>query len=359
MIINRISLENFRNYHKETISFSEGINFIVGDNGQGKTNLLEGIYYTINASSFKTSKDEELINTIAPGPGFSLCLDIIHNQKKNQVLFEKKGSTKSYRINGIKRPLKNDRIKTVLFIPDDLRIIKEGPGMRREFLDGEIGMIFANYRELQKQYQKLLLQKNHLLKKNPDSQLLRIFNHQLQETGGEVIRYRLQYLQEITPIAREVYRKIAEGKETLTIHYKPSFQFQKYAEELEANLQEEIQKKQAIIGPHRDDLVFYLDQKNARTYGSQGQQRSIILAIKIAELQYLRKFCEYYPILLLDDVFSELDEKRKKMLMETLRQEKIQSFITLANEKMITPFLFPGDRVIRITRGRMDSSFEK
>ena len=353
MIIKNFRINNFRNYEKENISFSDNINYILGDNAQGKTNLLEGIFFILNGESFKHSKEEELFNKNLNIDYLYLNLEIYHNNKSNFLELEKKEEKKIYKINSIKRKIKNNFIKTIIFIPDDLQIIKDGPAKRRDFLDREIKIIFSNYNDLLKKYNKIILQKNYVLKNNMDLSLIKTFNMQLAETGQEIIKYRLHYLKNITPLARSIYSELTDNKEILSINYKPSFNFKNYEEELEKSMKEEIVKKQSLTGIHRDDLIFYINDKPARNFASQGQQRSAILSLKIAELKYLRKYHNYYPILLLDDVFSELDEKRKNMLINVLKEERIQSFITLANSDLIRDLVKKEDKIIKIKNGKV------
>ncbi len=353
MKISKLRIKNFRNYIDQEIIFSNNINYILGDNAQGKTNLLESIFYILNGESFKNIKEEELFNKNINQENrfFQIILEVYKGDKKNTLVVTKKEKKKELFINGIKRELKNNPIKTIIFVPDDMQIIKDGPAKRREFLDNEIKIIYSNYRELIKKYNKLLSEKNYLLKNNKDIKLIRIFNLQLAESGREIIKYRLAYLKKITPIAREVYKKITEGNELLSINYKPSFNFNNYEEELENNLQEELRRKHSTIGIHRDDIVFYINKENSKDFASQGQQRSIILSLKIAELEYLKNNHDYFPILLLDDVFSELDEKRKNMLIKILKDYKIQSFISLANLELIKNQIEKEDGLIKIVNG--------
>lgn len=353
MKISKLRIKNFRNYIDQEIIFSNNINYILGDNAQGKTNLLESIFYILNGESFKNIKEEELFNKNINQENrfFKIILEVYKGDKKNTLVVTKKEKKKELFINGIKRELKNNPIKTIIFVPDDMQIIKDGPAKRREFLDNEIKIIYSNYRELIKKYNKLLSEKNYLLKNNKDIKLIRIFNLQLAESGREIIKYRLAYLKKITPIAREIYKKITEGNELLSINYKPTFNFNNYEEELENNLQEELRRKHSTIGIHRDDIVFYINKENSKDFASQGQQRSIILSLKIAELEYLKKNHDYFPILLLDDVFSELDEKRKNMLIKILKDYKIQSFISLANLELIKNQIEKEDGLIKIVNG--------
>lgn len=353
MKISKLRIKNFRNYIDQEIIFSNNINYILGDNAQGKTNLLESIFYILNGESFKNIKEEELFNKNIDQENrfFQIILEVYKGDKKNTLVVTKKEKKKEFFINGVKRELKNNPIKTIIFVPDDMQIIKDGPAKRREFLDNEIKIIYSNYRELIKKYNKLLSEKNYLLKNNKDIKLIRIFNLQLAESGREIIKYRLAYLKKITPIAREIYKKITEGNELLSINYKPSFNFNNYEEELENNLQEELRRKHSTIGIHRDDIIFYINKENSKDFASQGQQRSIILSLKIAELEYLKKNHDYFPILLLDDVFSELDEKRKNMLIKILKDYKIQSFISLANLELIKNQIEKEDGLIKIVNG--------
>jgi DNA replication and repair protein RecF len=356
MIINKIKIENFRNYKKEEILFTNKINYILGNNAQGKTNLLESIFFILNNESFKSIKEDELFNEKSNSKNLNITLEINKEEKNYLIELEKNENKKIYKINGVKKDFRNKIIKTIIFVPDDLQIVKEGPGKRRDFLDNEIKILFPNYKNLIKNYYKLLSQKNYLLKNRRDKNLIKTFNIQLSETGKEIIKYRLFFLKNITPIARKIYNLISEKNEILSINYKPSFNFNNYQQELDNNLENEMIKKQSLIGIHRDDIVFYINGKNTRSFASQGQQRSVILSLKIAELEYLKKYYNYFPILLLDDVFSELDEKRKNMLIKILKENNIQSFITLANIELIKNQISENDKIIIVNNGKIEEN---
>lgn len=357
MYLKKINLINFRNYEDETINFKKNINYIIGQNGQGKTNLVEAIYYTFNSKSFKTSREIEI--TRNQQDFFTINLDFIYNKNMYALKINKDKSKKELTINNVeyKNNFSKNKIKLILFLPDHLKIIKESPNLRRSFLDEEIMCLYPIYSDILKKYKKVINIKNNVLKKN-QKDLLDIYNEQLLNYGKEIIKYRISFLKEITPIARKIYYELTDNKEKLNIHYRFSFDFKNFKEELENNKSKEFEKRQSIIGPHRDDLVFYINDENARNYGSQGQQRSVILSIKIAELLFLKEKYNLAPIILLDDVFSELDEKRKNYLLNIIKREKIQSFITLSNYKIIKDNITKEDNVVKITDGKV-SSFDR
>ena len=341
MYIKDIELKNFRNYKNLNISFDKKINLILGDNAQGKTNLIEAIYLASMGKSFRTSKDRELIN-------FDENIALIHvNGEKEEenteieIILEKKGGNSSIknikkdkkRLNKTSELIKN--IIIVVFSPEDLKIIKEEPEKRRKYLDREICQISTYYYENYSNYRKILLQRNAYLKERDiDKDFLDIWDRQMAETGSRIIHKRKEFIEKISIISSEIHKNITGGEERLEIKYDPNIRYEESLEEQEYTFYKKI--KQALesdknagtstVGPHRDDILFFVNDVDMRKYGSQGQQRTCALSLKLAELSLIKEETGEDAILILDDVMSELDSKRQEFLIKTLKDNQL--FIT-------------------------------
>lgn len=342
MRIKSLKLINFRNYN--SINFSPGnkINIFIGKNAQGKTNLLESIGFILKGKSFRTNTDRELINFGKEQAYVSASVETWGLDKLHEIKFSKQGK-KTIRINENEisslKELK-DEGALVIFSPTDLNMIKYAPSERRKFIDYLISQLTPLYEYNLNKYKKILAQRNKLLKinyYNSQKNLLDVYSMQLALAGTVLIRERLKYIKKINEIASVEYLKITGGKENLKTVYLSTMPFSKDEEELKNNfynklketLEEDMEKRTTTIGPHRDDLSFYIDNKDSKIYGSQGQQRSIVLALKLSEVKLIKEVRGFYPILLLDDVFSELDEDRKNYFINSFKD--IQSFITMTD----------------------------
>lgn len=353
MLLKKIYFHNYRNYQQEKINFNDNINVIIGENAQGKTNLMEGIYYLATGRSFRNNKDSEIIQwekdfcTIK-----GLLIKKNTSRNFNLEINLQKNKNKEIKINGVKQKKISELLgylQVILFSPEDLKIIKQGPSERRRYIDLEIMQLRAIYYDIHKKYYKVLQQRNSLLKeiqiKQKSLELLEVFDEQLVSLGSKVIKYRIEFLKKLVPIAREMQKMISQGKEFLDITYsssiidKPIIDLQIISNNFSKKLQEkrniEIKKGITIIGPHRDDLTFYLNNKELKKFGSQGQQRTAVLALKLAELKLFFLENNDYPILLLDDVMSELDDLRRRYLIKLIKENNIQTFITGANLELL------------------------
>jgi DNA replication and repair protein RecF len=350
LIVEGIRLINFRNYNNVGVSFSPGINILIGKNAQGKTNLLEAIYMCSTGRSFRTNRDREIINFHKDEAYVGTQLKIGERDKLTEIKLER-DKTKRIKVNKIE--LKNYReldtgLKVVLFSPEDLRLIKEGPSNRRTYLDMSISQIKPLYHYNLRRYNKILFQRNNILKssrfKGDTSGLLDVFDMQLAKFGALIMLERDNYLKLLLKEAKGVHSIITDSKETLDMEYGSSVEIGKTLSEVESRLlealkenrQKDIEVRTTEIGPHRDDFSILINGNDSKTYASQGQQRSLVLTLKLSEVEILKKDTGYYPVLLLDDVYSELDEDRRRYLTELF--SKMQTFITTTDAVEINGF---------------------
>lgn len=338
----QIYLKNYRNYLQEHLKFNRYLNIIVGKNAQGKTNLLEAIYILGTGISHRTNVNSELVNW--DYNKFMIKGEAQINKQKFKLELSLKGRSKEAFINSNKLKKINqlmEYLNVVIFAPEDLNLVKGSPSRRRDFINLEISQISSYYRNLLKEYKKVLKQRNNLLKdirdRRADSNNLAVWNQQLIKLGSKIIKKRLEALNKLSILAKLMQRKITDGKETLKLKYDTKLKIghnsnlEEIKTEFENNLdrlqQKEIERGVTVIGPHRDDISLLVNDIDIRKFGSQGQQRTTALALKMAELEFMKAEVGEYPILLLDDVFSELDKDRSKHLLKII-ENKIQTFIT-------------------------------
>lgn len=341
MHIKNISLMNFRNYEHEEIELNKGVNIFYGQNAQGKTNIIESIHLLSTGKSHRSQKENELINWNKEDSKIKISYEK-DGQDNILEMYLKKNQRKSIKLNGVRFNKTGEllgNLITVIFSPDHMKIIKEGPVERRRFIDIIMSQVKPGYFYNLSQYVKLLVQRNNLLtqaKENPKViNTIDIWDQQLVEYGTKVIKERITFLKLIQEYAVEIHNSITNGKENLKLEYKSSICYESEDEEnIKKAFKKELEKFRAIDikrgvtskGPHRDDILFYINDMEVKTYGSQGQQRTTLLSLKIAELKFMNNETNSYPILLLDDVFSELDTERQRFLMKFIN--KIQTFIT-------------------------------
>lgn len=332
MKINSLSLRNFRNYESLDISFNPSRNIIVGENAQGKTNLVESVYMCSFARSFRTSnstdlvmfgKDMCLISADIESSSFDRKIGIsVTRQGKKMIKKDGKPVSRTAEL------LNN--LVVVIFSPEDLRIIKDSPDKRRNFINKEISQLRPRYFECLKNYNDALKQKNALLKNDVImDEMLDIYDSQLAYNGYELVKYRRNFVDKLSACSSELQSRISQGRETLEITYSESCRADS-AEQMMAKFAASREKdrmyRSASIGPHRDDLEFFINGKDARKFGSQGQQRTIALCMKLAEVRIARDVLMENPVLILDDVLSELDIERQKFLLKEI--DDVQLFIT-------------------------------
>ena len=330
MYIKNIKIKDFRNYNELELDFNSKVNFILGQNAQGKTNLLESIYITSMGKSFRTSRDTEMIGF---GKDFArVYCEISRNDMDGsvEIIIDRAGK-KFVKLDGVKIKRASELLKNVyivIFSPEDLKIVKDEPEKRRKFIDRELCQIKPSYYDSLSNYKKVLLQRNTYLKEETvDPSILDIWDMQLAEYGKRVMRHRSEFIEKLDFISSEIHGKITDGRENLNIKYAPNVDFKEDLYEiLKKSCDNDLRQRTTTRGPHKDDLEFYIDGINVRNFGSQGQQRTCALSLKLAEISIIEDETGEKPVLLLDDVMSELDSMRQKFLIKSL--EEVQLFIT-------------------------------
>lgn len=360
MKINNITLENYRNIDNLSVSFDD-VNIIWGENAQGKTNLIEAIYLFTGAKSFRGVKDKQLVKFGAEKSKLSIEFEGNDRVQNAEIIIDTK---RNATLNGIKKKSAStlgDELKAVVFSPVHLSMIKDGPSERRHFIDGALCQLKANYRNLLKDYQRALVQRNSLLKdlaKNPEmEQMLYIWNNNLARTGAKIIYQRLKYLEAISPYVKDIFLGISSGNENIELKYSVDYETdindieQKLLKMLDESKLIDIINKTTTKGPHRDDIEILINGNSAKTYGSQGQQRSCVLAIKLAEASLLKEMTGIEPIALLDDVMSELDEKRQDYILNHIKDWQV--FITCCDKETI--LRLKQGKTIHIVSGKIEN----
>jgi DNA replication and repair protein RecF len=355
MIVKSLELSNFRNYNSLSMQFSKETNIMYGDNAQGKTNILEGIYLCATTKSHKGSKEKEMIRLgeeeshirmIIERDGISHRLDM--HLKKNRP--------KGVAIDGI--PIKKSSqlfgiVNVVFFSPEDLSIIKDGPSERRRFIDMELCQLDRLYLHNLINYNKVLNQRNNLLKQIGFNKSLLdtiyVWNEQLVNYGEKIIRTRTNFIKDINNIVENIHFKISNGKEQLKIVYDPNTVEQEFSLRLNQSIERDVALKVTSIGPQRDDLIFLVNEKDIRKYGSQGQQRTAALSLKLSEIELVKKITNDTPILLLDDVLSELDRNRQNQLLDSIQD--IQILLTCTGLEEFVINRMNTEKIYRVTNG--------
>lgn len=332
MKINSLSLRNFRNYESLDISFNPSRNIIVGENAQGKTNLVESVYMCSFARSFRTSNSTDLVMFGKDMCMISADIESSSFDRKIGISVTRQGK-KMIKKDG--KPVSRtaellNNLVVVIFSPEDLRIIKDSPDKRRNFINKEISQLRPRYFECLKNYNDALKQKNALLKNDVImDEMLDIYDSQLAYNGYELVKYRRNFVDKLSACSSELQSRISQGRETLEITYSESCRAdsaEQMMAEFAASREKDRMYRSASIGPHRDDLEFFINGKDARKFGSQGQQRTIALCMKLAEVRIARDVLMENPVLILDDVLSELDIERQKFLLKEI--DDVQLFIT-------------------------------
>lgn len=361
---------NFRNHKDTKISFSDRFNIIYGDNGQGKTNILEAIYLCASGRSHRTSKDIELINfgsnsfkvkTLVTGEGLDKEIEISYlTDSKKQVKINEIPLTKMGALMG--------NLYAVIFSPEDLFIVKQGPQERRRFVDITLSQVKPAYFYDLQLLTKILKQRNTLLKTiSTNSSLIDtmdIWNIKLSEVAASIILSRRKFAKELSELAQNQHKFITGEKEVITFDYSSSIQLGEASEKkdiiefyikcLEKTLSRDISLGYTSTGPHRDDYDILINEKSLKNFGSQGQQRSAVLSLKIAEIELIYKETGQYPVLLLDDVMSELDENRQNYLMDSI--QNVQTFITCTTDAHFRNSLIEKCNYYKIEDGHVANS---
>ncbi len=369
MLIKKLKLTNFRNYKSLNISFDERVNIFVGHNAQGKTNILEAIYLLATAKSFRASKESEMINHHQ-----NRCLvlgNVVTEATHELELVFSTNASKILKFNNKDTPQKEfvGVFNVVLFTPDDLYLVKGSPGGRRKFLDWEISQVDMGYRNLLSDYNRILNHRNSLLKKimvtNQDAALLEVWDQQLIDIGSRLMLKRSEMIYRLGLLSRLMHRQLSDGQEELMLRYLPFFSLQnepgrytydliyeRFNQALNEAKSDELKRGYTLVGPQRDDFQFLINNLDAKTYGSQGQQRTAVLSCRLAELEYMKSETGSYPVILLDDVMSELDSLRKHFLLKLL-QKKVQTIITTTDISDFEPELTTNSGIFVVNAGQV------
>lgn len=355
MIVESLSLKNYRNYENLNLNFSDGTNIFYGNNAQGKTNILEAVYMSGTTKSHRTNKDLELIrfseeeshiSTMVRKNGISHKIDIhLKNNKSKGVAIDGIPIKKASELFGM--------INFVFFSPEDLNIIKNGPSEKRRFMDIELCQLNKIYLADLANYNKIVIQRNKLLKdlyfRKDLEDTLDIWDFQLCEYGQRIMQMREAFVERLNEIIFDIHHSLSGGKENLKIIYLKNCEKENLMEKLKSNRERDLKLKTTSTGPHRDDLGFYFDGMDVRKYGSQGQQRCAALSLKLSEIELVKSTTGDTPILLLDDVLSELDKNRQNYLLNHIHD--IQAMITCTGLDEFVNCRFSIDKIFRVTDG--------
>lgn len=358
MILKSLELANFRNYEELNISFDKGTNILYGDNAQGKTNILEAIYVSATTKSHKGSKDKEIINFDKEEAHIRTYLEK-ENVETRVDMHLRKNKSKGIAIDGQKIKKAADLmglLNVVFFSPEDLSIIKDGPAERRRFADMELCQLDSFYLYNLNHYNKIIGQRNKLLKDmyfQPElKETLNIWDSQLVSFGSKIIERREQFVKQLGDIIFDIHKKLSGGKEELVIAYEPDVSIEDFEKQMKYNQDKDIRLKQTTTGPHRDDFSFVVNGVDIRKYGSQGQQRTAALSLKLSEIELVKKISKDTPVLLLDDVLSELDSKRQNYLLNSIGN--IQTIISCTGLDEFINNRFEINKIFKVTNGTVN-----
>ena len=355
MIIKSLELADFRNYRELNISFDEGTNILYGNNAQGKTNILEAIYLSATTKSHKGSKDKEIINfdkeeahirTYLEKEDVEYRVDMhLRKIKSKGIAIDRQKIKKAADLLGL--------LNIVFFSPEDLSIIKNGPAERRRFADMELCQLDHFYLYNLNHYNRIINQRNKLLKDmyfNPQlKETLNIWDSQLISFGSKIIERRELFTAQLCEIIKEIHNKLSGGKEELMIRYEPDVTIEEFEARMKGSQERDIHSKTTSTGPHRDDFTFIVNGIDIRKYGSQGQQRTAALSLKLSEIELVKKMTKDTPVLLLDDVLSELDSSRQNYLLNSIGD--IQTIITCTGLDEFINNRFKINRIFKVTEG--------
>ena len=355
MVIKSLKLKNYRNYDLLDLEFDPKTNILYGDNAQGKTNILEALYLSGTTKSHRGTKDRDIIKfekdeahleTIIEKKGADFCIDV--HLKKNSpkgIAINKMPIRKASDLFGI--------VNFVFFSPEDLNIIKNGPAGRRRFIDLELSQLDKVYLNDLANYNRALNQRNSLLKEAcyNDSLLdtLEIWDMQLISYGNKVIEGREKFIEDLNRIIADIHFKLTGGKEKISVFYESSSGKMSFEEALMKNRSKDIKNRSTSVGPHRDDLSFVVDKIDIRKFGSQGQQRTAALSLKLSEIELVKSLINDTPILLLDDVLSELDKNRQTYLLDSIHD--IQTVITCTGLDEFVNYRFAINKIFHVDSG--------
>lgn len=355
MYIQRLELKDYRNYNTLSMEFINGVNILYGDNGQGKTNILESIYMSSTTKSHRSSKDKEVIQFDKEESHIRTFIN------RNEVVHKidmhiKKNKPKGVAINGIPISKSSELfgiVNVILFSPEDLSMIKNGPSERRRFIDMELCQLDKLYLYNLSNYNKIIVQRNNLLKQlsfNPGlMDTLHIWDIQLVEYGKKIIERRNLFIEQLNEIVYEIHSNLTGKKEELEIAYESNVSIEEFEKKLKDFVQRDIHLKMTSVGPHRDDISFLNNKIDLRKFGSQGQQRTAALSLKLAEIELVKHTIHDKPILLLDDVLSELDRNRQNYLLNSISD--IQTIITCTGLEEFVRNRMTCDKIYHVSKG--------
>lgn len=363
MILKSIELANYRNYESLDISFDEGTNILYGDNAQGKTNILEAAYMSGTSKSHRGTRDRDMIRFDEEESHIKTIVK--KKEKEYQIdIHLKKNKTKGIAINRI--PIKKSSdlfgiLNIVLFSPEDLNIIKNGPSERRRFIDFELCQLDKIYLSDLTNYNKVLNQRNKLLKdmyfNSSLKETLPVWDMQLIQYGRKIIERRRQFIKDLNEIVYDIHKKISGGKEELYIQYEPNIEDIFFEDELIRAKEKDMRYGQTSVGPHRDDIKISVGNIDVRKFGSQGQQRSCALSLKLSEIKLVEKTIDDKPVLLLDDVLSELDKNRQNFLLQAINDT--QTIITCTGLDDFVKKRFHLNKIYEVKNGTVRLHSEK
>ena len=357
MIIKSIELTNFRNYESLNLEFDKGTNILYGDNAQGKTNVLEAIYLSSITKSHKGSKDQDIIRFGESEAHLRTYIEKDGDTYKVDMHLRKSGS-KVIAVNGEK--LKKAAgllglLNVVFFSPEDLSIIKNGPSERRRFIDMELCQLDSFYLYNLNNYNKIVNQRNKLLKDIYTNYSLKetldIWDSQLISYGSKIIERRIAFINQLNEIIYDIHKKLSGDREEILIKYEPNVLIEEFEKKLKQSQEKDIKLKMTTVGPHRDDICIDVNGIDIRKFGSQGQQRTAALSLKISEIELVKKITKDTPVLLLDDVLSELDSNRQKYLLDSIGN--IQTIITCTGLDDFVNDRFEINKVFKVSNGKI------
>lgn len=358
MFIKNLALNNYRNYDTSEIDFSKGINILYGDNAQGKTNVLEAIYMLATTKSHRGNKDSEIINFEKEES--HIKAEIEKNEVGHRIdIHLKKKKSKGIAIDML--PIKKSAdlfglMNIIFFSPEDLTIIKDSPQVRRRFMDMELCQLNKIYYSDLSNYNKVLNQRNSLLKQiyfdKSKIDMLDIWDMQLVNYGIKIINERNNFINMINEIIIDIHSKLTSGKESIHLEYEKNIDSDNFENELFLKRDIDLRNQNTQVGPHRDDITFYINDMDVKKYGSQGQQRTVALSLKLAEIELVKRLIKDNPILLLDDVMSELDSNRRDALLNSI--EGIQTIITCTGYDDFIKERINVDMIYKVTHGNVE-----
>ena len=362
MFIKNLSLKNYRNYKDEDINFINGINILTGENAQGKTNLAESIFYLCTGYSPRATRDKQVIKYGEDSASIKGKAQSNFGEVEVSVEFSS-SKEKNVLVNGVKIKKIGEimgNINSVFFNPSELKLIKESPEDRRRFLDIAISQMSKKYFYALQKYKKVLEQRNSLLKSGDNFAILEtlpLWDIKLSEYAEIIILERLEFVKKLTPFAKKIHGEITDGKEDLTLELDSPYllENQSVKDSLINSLSQKVEKDIVLgyttIGPHRDDIKIRLNGEDVKIYGSQGQQRTCALSLKLAELEVFNQRFNEYPILILDDALSELDKNRRKKLLEIIKNN--QTIITCTEMQDDVSFL-KDVKIFKVSNGKVE-----